>query len=254
MWDNSRKSQCHGRRILRKYELTYLVSDEVREGDLNKVTGAVNGFVTGLGGKIVKEDIWGRRKLAYPIKKQDFATYVTLYFDMPADKCFELDRDIRQTTAIMRHLTIVREHGHEAITLTAEEIAETSEIEEVVGGDKSFEAVEGMTEESRDLMAKREDKDEPEELKVQSEKLKADEEATEEESEVESEELEAETETPKPSSTEEAPEKPAEKKTEKKPKAEKPKVEKKKVEKSEGEAERLSKLNDELDDILKDEL
>src|SRR3989338_7823229 len=159
----ARKEMC-----MRKYELTYLVSDEVREGDLNKVTCAVNGFITGLGGKIVKEDIWGRRKLAYPIKKADFATYVTLSFDLPADKAFELDRDIRQTTAIMRHLTIIKEHGHEAITLSASEIAEAAEIEEVVGGEKSFEAVEGQTEESFDLMAKREIEEEPEELKVQS--------------------------------------------------------------------------------------
>ena len=249
---------------MRKYELTYLVSDEVREGDLNKVTGSVNGFVTGLGGKIVKEDIWGRRKLAYPIKKADFATYVTLFFDLPADKAFELDRDIRQTTAIMRHLTIIKEHGHEAITLSASEIAEAAEIEEVVGGEKSFEAVEGQTEESRDLMAKRET-EEPEELKVESEKLKAD------------EEVAAAAETPE--LPEEKPvevEKPAakiKKKTinktdpttedisvgedpvvEKVEKIEKPKVEKKKIDKNEGEAERLSKLNEELDDILKDEL
>ncbi|HLC43626.1 MAG TPA: 30S ribosomal protein S6 [Patescibacteria group bacterium] len=245
---------------MRKYELTYLVSDEVREGDLNKVTGAVNGFITGLGGKIVKEDIWGRRKLAYPIKKADFATYVTLSFDLPADKAFELDRDIRQTTAIMRHLTIIKEHGHEAISLTAAEIAETAEIEEVIGGEKSFEAVEGMTEESRDLMAKREDKGDKEEIVDE----------IEDETPQLPQEIQPEPETPQ------IPEIPQEKLAEKKPaeekkpvvkakktveKTERPAVEKtekvekaKKEKKTEDEAERLSKLNDELDDILRDEL
>lgn len=231
---------------MRKYELTYLVSDEVREGDLNKVTGSVNGFVTGLGGKIVKEDIWGRRKLAYPIKKADFATYVTLFFDLPADKAFELDRDIRQTTAIMRHLTIIKEHGHEAITLSASEIAEAAEIEEVVGGEKSFEAIEGQTEESRDLMAKREEKDEDED-QIAEEPVKAEEIKEEKpaepviEEKVEEEKIEEK--------------KPATKvKKTAAEKIEKPKVEKKKIDKNEGEAERLSKLNEELDDILKDEL
>ena len=257
---------------MRKYELTYLVSDEVREGDLNKVTGSVNGFVTGLGGKIVKEDIWGRRKLAYPIKKADFATYVTLFFDLPADKAFELDRDIRQTTAIMRHLTIIKEHGHEAITLSASEIAEAAEIEEVVGGEKSFEAIEGQTEESFNLMAKREDKDdeEVEEEQVAEEKLvKAEVAPTIDEVNVG---------VPTDSAGKEKVEE--EKIEEKKPVAkvkkavekvapttkdtsvgaptesvgEKPKAEKKKIDKNEGEAERLSKLNEELDDILKDEL
>ena len=66
---------------MRKYELTYLISDNVPESDLNKVTGKINGYVTSLTGKILKEEIWGRRKLAYPIKKQDFATYVTINFE-----------------------------------------------------------------------------------------------------------------------------------------------------------------------------
>ncbi len=272
---------------MRKYECTYLVSDEVREGDLNKVTGSVNGFVTGLGGKIVKEDIWGRRKLAYPIKKADFATYVTLFFDLPADKAFELDRDLRQTTAIMRHLTIIKEHGHEAITLSASEIAETAEIEEVIGGEKSFEAVEGQTEESFDLMAKREVEEEPSSAPLAAETTDG-----------KPEELKAGDETPKtlPSSAEatdgrqspqedlieekaeadekmsDLPEKPHPSpelrtagKIPRKPRVAKtPKIpelpnlpespESPESTKSSDEAERLSKLNEELDDILKDEL
>lgn len=242
---------------MKKYECTYLVSDEVRENDLNKITGAVNGFVTALGGKVVKEDIWGRRKLAYPINKNDFATYITLFYDLPADKALELDRDLRQTSSIIRHLVIVKEHGHADMTLTADEIAETAAIEEAVGGEKSFEAVEGMTEDSRDLMAKR-DKDVDEETE-----LKVDEEPTEVAETPEAPKTE------KPKKVTKKTVEPAEGESEKpQPEADQPVAEKtvrkprKKVEapaetkekKSEDEAARLTKLNEELEDILKDEL
>ncbi len=230
---------------MRKYELTYLVSDSVPEKDLNKATGTVSGLISELGGKVDKEDIWGRRKLAYPIKKQDFATYVTLFFSLDASKCKEFERELHLNTSIIRQLLIVKELGSEKISLTSDEIAETKEIEEVIGGEKSFEAVEGMTEESRDLMAKRDDAEaEKEEAAVERETEEVKEETTEAVEEVKVEEATPETVETK----EEIVEKP------KTIKEKKPAAPKKKVEKVEDESERLSKLNDQLDDILKDEL
>lgn len=217
---------------MRKYELTYLISDNVPETDLNKITGKINGYVTSLDGKILKEEIWGRRKLAYPIKKQDFATYVTINFDLPAEKANELERNIFLSSKIVRHLMIVQDFGDEELSLTADEIAGTEDIAEVIGGEKSFEAIEGETEESKDLMAVRE-KDE-EEAEIESKKEEKVEEKVEE------------------VVVEEKAEPVKVKKEEKTEKVAKPKAkpEKKKVEE---EVDRLSKLDKELDDILGDE-
>jgi len=268
---------------MRKYELTYLVSDSVPESDLNKVTGKVAGIVEELGGKIAKEDIWGRRKLAYPIKKQDFATYVTIYLDLPAEKAIEFEKDLRHIDGIVRQLMIVTEYSNEQLTLTAQEIAETKEIEEVIGGEKSFEAVEGETEESRDLMAKRESQEEEPHFASTSTEATADQEASRG---ADAEEIEKELSEPEVVEEVEeiAEEEPSQEPEEEKPvrvdkkkveeKAEKPSVSakasldgkktpaKKKPsfakatadEKVSDEVERLSKLNEELDDILKDEL
>lgn len=236
---------------MRKYELTYLVSDEVPENDLNKVTGKVTGLIDELGGKIDKEDIWGRRKLIYSIKKQDFATYVTLFFSLPAEKAIEFEKDLHHVNGVIRQLMIVREYGEDKISLSAEEIAETKDIEKAIGGEKSFEAVLGRTEESRDLMAKREKEEAAEEEVVE----KAE---PEKESEAEAEETEPTEETEV--KEEKTAAKPKAKKETKKTAAKvadeeeviKPKTKAKKE--SSDEAERLSKLNEELDDILKDEL
>lgn len=245
-----RQSLSHERSTLRKYELTYLVSDEVPESDLNKVTGKVSGYVKELGGKTTKEEIWGRRKLAYPIKKQDFATYVTLYFDLPANKAIEFEKDLRLIDGVLRQLMIIKELSNEKITLTTEDIIQPEEIAKVTGGEKSFEAVIGETEDSKSLMAKR-----------QEEKV----ETVEEVKEIETKEVEKKTVAPKAKTVKEKTVEVEKEEIKEEVKEEKPKkVAKKKEEISSAEAtkgkkvndevERLSKLNDELDDILKDEL
>jgi small subunit ribosomal protein S6 len=212
----------------------------VQESDLNKVTGKVSGVIGELGGKVDKEEIWGRRKLAYPIQKQDFATYVTLNFDLPSLKVIEFERDIKHTEGMLRHLLIVKDMGSEEITLTAAEIADLNEIGAVTGGEKSFEAIVGETEESKSLMAKREEEKEPASNKPV--------ESVKEETVIAEEPKVEKAKTDKKAKVENA----EEPKTEKVKETAKKST--KKAAKEENEVERLSKLNDELDDILKDEL
>lgn len=222
---------------MRQYELTYLISDLVPEAELNKVTGKVCGYITSLGGKVIKEEIWGRRKLAYPIRKQEFATYVTLNFNLPSDKANDFEKNIYLTGKIIRHLMIVTDYGSEELKLSKEELVDTKDIEEVVGGERSFEAIKGETEESKDLMLKREES---------ADKAEANEEPVKESDKVKEEPVKKEK-TKKETKTSEKTEKKEEEKTVKKAKTKPLK------EKSE-DAERLSKLDKELDDILGDDL
>ncbi len=243
---------------MRQYELTYLISDDVSESELTKVTGKVGGLITDLEGKIIKEESWGRRKLAYPINKTNFATYVTVYFEIDPEKILPFGKDLRHINNVVRQLIIVKDYQKKEITLTSDEIAESEDIEEVIGGEKSAEATTDKETDSRDLMAKREkeaeDEGTPKTEVVEEEKKK----------EIENEEPVKIKKTIKPK-------KPAVKrKTEKdveeekpaivEPKPTKKKVAKKAVKKAPkkltaaDEAERLSKLDDELDELLKDEI
>ena len=233
------KGQTEARKEkMRQYELTYLISDLVPESDLNKVTGKVCGYITSLDGKVLKEEIWGRRKLAYPIKKQDFATYVTVNFELSSSKAQEFERNIFLTGKIIRHLMIVTEAKEEKLSLSKDEVVDTKELEAVVGGERSFESIEGETEESKDLMLKREESTKAEETQV-----------TKEEKEVDTEkEVQPETKDKTKSAKKEKKTEEKEEKEEKKPA--------KKQKKAEGseDVDRLSKLDKELDDILGDDL
>jgi len=248
---------------MRQYEMTYLISDKIGENDLTAATGRINGLITARKGKVLGEDNWGRRKLAYPIKKQEFATYVTLNFELEPEELKKLGRDLRLTQEIIRFLIIVKDYGKETLKLTADEVAETEEIEEVVGGERSFEAIEGETEESYGLMAKREEiVEEAEEQNAVEEEVEQKEEAKEVTAEAVEKPKSEKKSSKKTESTEvketeavKAP-KPTKKKTTKKTEEkEEAKDEKSEKEiKAEAEADRLAKLDEEIEGILGDDL
>ncbi len=233
---------------MRQYELTYLISDEVKESDLNKVTGKVGGYISELGGKVTKEEIWGRRKLAYPIQKQEFATYVTLLLNLTGDKVQPLERSLKLDTTVIRHLLIIKDYGKDELALTTDEIAKTEDIEKVIGGERSFEAIEGETEESYDLHSRRKE----DQTKEENPSKEIEEKVVTEEASVETEEVVEPVVEPESAEEEKVKEEPKAKKTTKKQKAE----ETAKPEEAEAkkEADRLSKLDKELDEILGDDL
>jgi len=245
---------------MREYELTYLVSDEVLESDLNKVTGKVSGIISVAQGKIKKEEIWGRRKLAYPIRKQNFANYVTLWIELPADQVAGINHELQVMPQVLRHLLIIKSVTEEQLKVTKEDIVADEELEKVIG-DKSVEIIAGETEESYDLMAKRDSVEEKAEEEQKSEEIIEDKttNAKEEKSVIEEpkKKKQAKTEEEKPAEQPEASidkENEAEKKTKKTKTTKTKKTVEKPEENKEDEADRIKKLDEKLDELLKDDL
>lgn len=90
---------------MREYELTVLVHPDL-EADLDKALDKVRALVTDNGGEIVKEDNWGKKKLAYSIKREDFAIYV--YFDvkLPAGAPVKISNVLNITDEVLRYLLV----------------------------------------------------------------------------------------------------------------------------------------------------
>lgn len=85
------------------YEIAMLYHPDL-EIDLEKAENRVKKIVADNGGKIGKTDNWGKRKLAYPIKKQDFAVYVFYTVEMPGENVAKLERTFNITDEIIRFL------------------------------------------------------------------------------------------------------------------------------------------------------
>ena len=77
------------------------------EGDEEAVESAVRrveSFVAGVGGAMTERDDWGLRRLAYPIKDFQEGAYVLTRFRIGAGDVSELDRILRASEDVLRHL------------------------------------------------------------------------------------------------------------------------------------------------------
>lgn len=86
-----------------KYEIAVLY-DQGLEIDLEKATSKVEKIFTDNGGKIVNTDNWGKRKLAYPIKKQDFAIYVFYTVELAGASVQKINDTLNITDEVVRFL------------------------------------------------------------------------------------------------------------------------------------------------------
>jgi small subunit ribosomal protein S6 len=88
---------------LNQYEIAVLYHPDL-EIDLEKAEARVAKIITDNGGKITKTDNWGKRKLAYIIKKQEFAVYVFYTVDIPAEGVQKIEQTLNITDEVIRFL------------------------------------------------------------------------------------------------------------------------------------------------------
>ena len=102
--DGSADEQANAvRGSLNQYEVAVLYHPDL-EIDLEKASKKVETIITESGGKITKTDNWGKRKLAYPINKQEFAVYVFYTVELPADAPAKIDQAFNITDEIIRFM------------------------------------------------------------------------------------------------------------------------------------------------------
>ncbi len=100
---------------MKDYELTVLIHPDL-EVDLDAPLAKVRDIVKNAGGEIVKEDNWGKKKLAYSIKREDFAVYVYMDVKLPADAPLKISNTLNITDEVLRYLLVKQdEKGRKAL-------------------------------------------------------------------------------------------------------------------------------------------
>ncbi len=94
--------------IVRQYELVFIVKPDLDEEATDTLIGKVKGIVETNGAEVIKLEKWGKRRLAYEIKNYREGFYVIMNFKGDAAVAAELDRVLKITENILRHM-IVRE-------------------------------------------------------------------------------------------------------------------------------------------------
>ena len=93
---------------MRNYELVCLVEPDLDEAAFNALVERVKGWVVESGGSVDKVDNWGKRRLAYIIRKQRDSNYLIFNLSLQPTATSALEQNVRYTESIMRHmLTLV---------------------------------------------------------------------------------------------------------------------------------------------------
>lgn len=90
----------------RKYELVYVVSPDATDEQVAELHTQVESIIQRMNGHLEKTDNWGRRKLAYEIGRHKEGTYVLEVINGDGDLMKEIDRRLKVTDLIIRHLVV----------------------------------------------------------------------------------------------------------------------------------------------------
>lgn len=115
---------------MKEYELTILVHPDL-EADIETPLKKVRDLIASTGGTIINEDNWGKKKLAYTIKKEDFAVYVYFDLSLPADALLKISNTLNITDEVLRYLLVtVDEKGRQALSEAKTREESSSDINE----------------------------------------------------------------------------------------------------------------------------
>jgi len=94
---------------MRSYELMFIVHPEQDETEFNEVVDKVKGWITDSGGQVDNLDLWGKRRLAYPIQKQVEGQYVLMNTQLDPAFCSDLEHNLGLQEPVMRFLLTAEE-------------------------------------------------------------------------------------------------------------------------------------------------
>ena len=84
------------------YEGLFIIKPDIKEEDVKGIYKVISDSITKNGGNIKKEDIWGKKQLAYPVKKFKEGFYYKLDFAAPTNAIAKLEEAYRLNSDILR--------------------------------------------------------------------------------------------------------------------------------------------------------
>jgi small subunit ribosomal protein S6 len=90
----------------RVYELLFIADPNLGEPEVDALTTHVQGFIEKEGGKVQKVEKWGKKRLAYVVRRHREGSYVLIVAEGPTQMMKEVDRRIRVTDGIVKFIVV----------------------------------------------------------------------------------------------------------------------------------------------------
>jgi small subunit ribosomal protein S6 len=94
---------------LRKYETLFIARPDMEEDQLKKLLDDVSAIIAREGGSVTGVDVWGLRRLEYPIKHEESGHYAVVHFESGPGAVKELERVMGIRDEVLRTKTLVKE-------------------------------------------------------------------------------------------------------------------------------------------------
>jgi small subunit ribosomal protein S6 len=102
---------------LKRYETLFIVQSELSSEDITAIIDRYSKIITDMKGTILKVERWGKRKLAYLIRKQSRGFYILVDFAGKREIVAELERILKFDDKVLKYMSVKLADG-----ITAEEI------------------------------------------------------------------------------------------------------------------------------------
>ncbi len=99
---------------MKPYELLLIITPDHDESEADALTENVRGIIEN-GGTLLKVDVWGKKRLAYPIRKRSEGYYVLFIFESAPSFIAELNRALRVIESILRYMVVEYEDDLEKL-------------------------------------------------------------------------------------------------------------------------------------------
>lgn len=125
---------------MRSYEVIFILDPALGDEGVDAAVTAATGVVTGAGGEVLEVQKWGKKRLAYEVKKRREGHYVYLKLKAPAKGVQELERHLKISESALKYLTVVLEVSQRVIgkpKKSAPRPAEAAPAEQAAGAQEA---------------------------------------------------------------------------------------------------------------------
>ena len=103
------------------FELVCILKPDLGKQSQDQVEENMKKYINESGGKIVDQEIWGLKNLAYPIKKSNKGYYIFIQFDIDAKELLNINKSLNLNENIIRHLSVKVENHEKQPTMMAQQ-------------------------------------------------------------------------------------------------------------------------------------
>jgi small subunit ribosomal protein S6 len=91
----------------REYETIYILRPNIEKDKADDVANRISNAIKGNNGKVLEAELWGSRRLAYPINRHHRGTYVYVKYLSRGEAVTEIERQLRLVDSVIRYQTVM---------------------------------------------------------------------------------------------------------------------------------------------------